>query len=156
MRRKDREITEREQIVQILDKSRIVHLALFNEKYPYVLPMNFGYEFQGDTLILYVHGATEGHKWDLLRRDPHVAFALECDLVPVSGGDIPCKYGEKYASVMGCGIGELLAAGQEKNHALEVLMKHQTGREFSITAEMCENVSVMKLVAESYSAKRKA
>ena len=153
MRRTDREISDVEKIKEILNRSTYLHLALSDGEYPYVLPLNFGYEFQGKTLALYIHGATEGKKWELLRKDPHVSFALECGVVPVSGGEIPCKYGARYASVMGRGMAAVVEDGAEKRHALEVLMKHQTGKDFAITEEMADTVTVMKVNVEAFTGK---
>ena len=153
MRRTDREISDVEKIKEILNRSTYLHLALSDGEYPYVLPLNFGYEFQGKTLALYIHGATEGKKWELLRKDPHVSFALECGVAPVSGGEIPCKYGARYASVMGRGMAAMVENSAEKRHALEVLMKHQTGKGFAITDEMADTVAVMKVIVDEFTGK---
>ena len=40
----------------------------------YIVPMNFGYEFEGDSLILYFHGAGEGRKLELIRKNPEVGI----------------------------------------------------------------------------------
>lgn len=153
MRRIDREIKDLTKIKEILDKSTFLHLALLDGEYPYVLPLNYGYEFQGDTLVLYVHGAREGKKWELVRKNSHVSFALECDVAAVSGGEVPCKYGTRYASVMGGGTAEIVEDDAEKRRALEVLMKHQTGKEFVFTKEMTDAVTVMKVIVKSFTGK---
>ena len=41
-----------------------------------------------------------------------------------------------YSSVMGRGEATYLEAIDEKSHGLQVLMKHQTGREFTFTEAM--------------------
>ena len=40
MRRKDRQITEIEAIRAILDKAKVLHLAMIDGARPYVVPMN--------------------------------------------------------------------------------------------------------------------
>jgi len=45
MRRKDREITDSGEIISIMKKCSVCSLAFFDEQYPYVVPMNFGFTF---------------------------------------------------------------------------------------------------------------
>ena len=153
MRRKDRQITDLEAIRAILDKAKVLHLAMIDGARPYVVPMNYGYALAAGRLTLYLHGAKEGRKLDVLQQNDRVAFVLETDVSPVSGGDIPCKYGEAYASVMGEGRAVLLTDSAEKMAALSILMKTQTGRTFSFTPEMTDGVAVIRIDVDSFTAK---
>ena len=153
MRRKDREVTDREAIRAILDKAKVLHLAMIDNGRPYVVPLHYGYSLDDDGLTLYLHSAKEGRKLDVLQQNDRVAFVLETDVNPVSGGDIPCKYGEAYASVMGEGTAVLLDDPVQKIEALQILMKTQTGREFAFTPAMAESVSVIRVNVDSFTAK---
>ena len=153
MRRKDRQITDLEAIRAILDKAKVLHLAMIDGARPYVVPMNYGYALADGRLTLYLHGAKEGRKLDVLQQNDRVAFVLETDVSPVSGGDIPCKYGEAYASVMGEGRAVLLTDSAEKMAALSILMKTQTGSTFSFTPEMTDGVAVIRIDVDSFTAK---
>ena len=153
MRRKDREVTDREAIRAILDKAKVLHLAMIDNGRPYVVPLHYGYTLVDNGLTLYLHGAKEGRKLDVLRKNDRVAFVLETDVSPVSGGDIPCKYGEAYASVMGEGTAVLLDDPVQKIEALQILMKTQTGREFAFTPAMAESVAVIRVNVDSFTAK---
>lgn len=153
MRRKDRQITDIESIRAILDKAKVLHLAMIDGARPYVVPMNYGYALADGRLTLYLHGAKEGRKLDVLQQNDRVAFVLETDVSPVSGGDIPCKYGEAYASVMGEGTAVLLDDPVQKIEALQILMKTQTGREFAFTPAMAESVAVIRVNVDSFTAK---
>ena len=153
MRRKDREITDETAIRAILDKAQVLHLAMIDGDRPYVVPLHYGYTLTDGRLTLYLHSAKEGRKLDVLRQNDRVAFVLETDLAPISGGDIPCKYGAAYASVMGEGKAVLLTDPAEKAAGLQILMKIQTGREFTITEAMTESVAVLRVDVETYSAK---
>ncbi len=42
MRRKDREITDLSEIKGIIDRTKILHLAMCEEEYPYVGPLHYG------------------------------------------------------------------------------------------------------------------
>ena len=45
MRRKDREVTNIIEILQIIEKAKVLHLALFDADYPYIVPLHYGYEY---------------------------------------------------------------------------------------------------------------
>ena len=153
MRRKDRQITEIESIRAILDKAKVLHLAMIDGDRPYVVPLNYGYTLENGALTLYLHSAREGRKLDVLRQNDRVAFVLETNVSQVSGGDIPCKYSEAYASVMGEGTAVLLDDPVQKIEALQILMKTQTGREFAFTPAMAESVAVIRVNVDSFTAK---
>ena len=153
MRRKDREVTDRNEILQILDKAKVLHLGLYDEEYPYIVPMHYGYEYQDGTLIFYMHGAKEGRKMDILHRNPKVCIELESDIELAPGGDIPCHYGAYFASVMGNGIAEVINDEQEKIQGLQQLMRNQTGQEFAIDGAMAASVAVIKVTVAEFTAK---
>lgn len=153
MRRKDREITDQAAIRAILDKAQVLHLAMIDADRPYVVPLHYGYTLENGRLTLYLHSAKEGRKLDVLSRNGRVAFVLETDVVPVSGGDLACRYGAAYASVMGEGRATILTDPTEKAVGLAILMKTQTGRDFSITEAMAESVAVIRVDTETWSAK---
>ena len=44
MRRKDREILDLDKIESIIAGARYMHLGMFDENYPYVVPLHYGYE----------------------------------------------------------------------------------------------------------------
>lgn len=44
MRRKDREVTELAQIEEILEKGKVVHLGMIDGDFPYIVPLNYGYQ----------------------------------------------------------------------------------------------------------------
>lgn len=153
MRRKDREITDETAIRAILDKAQVLHLAMIDGDRPYVVPLHYGYSLIDGRLTLYLHSAKEGRKLDVLQKNGRVAFVLETDVSSISGGEIPCKYGAAYASVMGEGKAVFLTDPAEKAAALQILMRTQTGRNFTITEAMTESVAVLRVDAETYSAK---
>ena len=128
MRRQDRRVTDIEEIKGILNSTRIIHLGMMDGDYPYVVPL----------------------------ANPHVFIEIDgSDEALVSGGDIPCAYSSVYSSVMGRGEATYLEAIDEKSHGLQVLMKHQTGREFTFTEAMVNSVGVVQIKIVDYTAKRR-
>lgn len=154
MTRREREVTDINEIIKILDKSKVLHLGLVDGDEPYVVPMNYGYEFIDGKLIIYLHGARRGRKIDIMRVNPKVFFELECDIVPFEG-DIACNYGITYASVMGRGVAEILEAPEEKMHGLSVLMKTQTKKDFEFNEKLVSVVSVIKITTLDFTAKHR-
>ena len=152
MRRKDREITDIEEIRAILERARVLHLGLYDGEFPYVVPMHYGFTFEDGKLTLYTHCAKEGRKLELLRRDGRVFVEIDTDeaLVP---GEKPCAWGARYASVMGRGRAAIVEDAAEKCRALTLLMRTQTGKDFSITPEMAAAVTVLRIDVEDYTAK---
>lgn len=153
MRRKDREIKEISEVLDIVERAKILRMGLFDGEYPYIVPLHYGYEYKDGVLIFYAHGAKEGHKIDLIHENPNTCIELEADMEIVSGEDIPCQYGAYYASVIGRGTVKLVKDVQEKIRGLNLLMKNQIGREFSITPQMAQTVQVMKITINNFSAK---
>ncbi len=153
MRRKDREITETDEILKIVEQAKILHLGLFDDPYPYVVPLHYGYEFDGGALVFYLHSAKDGHKLELIRKNPHVCVELETDPELISGGEIPCKYGAVFSSVIGRGRAELLEDEAEKLRGLKRLMEHQTGRSFDFNGAMASAVEVIRVTVPQFTAK---
>ena len=127
MRRKDREITDRAIISGMLDMAEILHIAVKNEPYPYVVPVNFGYEWVDDELLFYFHCAKTGLKLDLLRRDPHVCVNA-ADFI--SYADKPYRgHLHDYRSVTAFGLAsELSPESDGFLHAHEKLLEHNHRR----------------------------
>ncbi|WP_456044887.1 pyridoxamine 5'-phosphate oxidase family protein [Veillonella sp.] len=156
MRRQDRKVTDIEEIKGILNSTRIIHLGMMDGDYPYVVPLHFGFEFIDKVLYIYVHGHHEGKKFDLIKANPHVFIEIDgSDEALVSGGDIPCAYSSVYSSVMGRGNASYLDTVDEKAHGLQVLMNHQTNREFTFTEAMVNSVGVVRIKVLDYTAKRR-
>lgn len=156
MRRNDREVTDINEILKIADKAKILHLGLFDGEYPYVIPLHYGYERKGGTLVFFMHSAVEGHKLDLIRKNPRVCVELECDVNLVSGGEIPCRYGCAFRSVVGRGTAEIVRDEPEKIRGLGLLMRNQTGRDFTIDEKMAGSVAVIKVCVKDFTAKARS
>lgn len=153
MTRRELEITDRGRIVEILDKSKIVHIGLVDGDEPYVVAMNYGYEMDEDGgLTLYLHGAPKGRKIDVMRANPKVSFEMECDVVQF-GGEMACQHGTAYSSIMGRGTAEIIEDVEQKKEKLTVFMKTQVGKEYAFDDRMISIVSVIKIHVSDYTAK---
>ena len=154
MTRRELEVTEMSDILHILDESKVLHLGLVDDGMPYIVPMNYGYTMEDGKLTLYLHGANKGYKLDVIRKNPVCCFEMECEVEPFEGKK-PCQYGMAYYSLMGCGKVEFVEEVEAKRKALELLMKVQTNKDFTIRDEWTTIVSVMKIEVSEYTAKHR-
>lgn len=152
MRRRDREIRDIDAIIQVMEKCDVCRIALNDgEGYPYIVPLNFGMEVVDDKITLYFHGAAEGRKYELIKKDSRVGFEMDCShkLVPDMEKKM-CTMG--YESVVGCGHIEMVEE-EEKYEAICKLMKHYHQEDFPFHREVVAKTTVFKLIVESISGK---
>lgn len=154
MRKRELEVTNEQVIRGILDRSKVMHLGLSDDGQPYVVPMNYGYVYENGRLVLYIHGAVAGYKYEVIRKNPKVSFSMECDLKPFDGR-IPCQYGMAYSSILGIGTAEIVYDVEEKINALAILMKTQTGKDFEFREKLVSIVNVVKITVSEFSAKQR-
>ncbi len=154
MTRREREVTDINEIIKILDNSKVLHLGLVDGDEAYVVPMNYGYTLENGKLTLWLHGARRGRKLDLMRANPKVFFEMECGIQPFEG-EIACKYGITYSSIMGRGVAEIVEDVETKKSALSFLMKTQTGKDFEFEDKMVAFVSVIRIDVSEFTAKHR-
>ena len=153
MRRPERETKNRDELIQILTQCKVCRLGMVDDWTPYVVPVNFGYQFAGDTLHLYFHCAHEGRKIDILRQNPEVCFEMDCGHELLEG-EIACGYSFGYASIIGNGRAKFLTGLDQKMMALERIMEHQTGKSgFVFENAMARAVTVVQITSEEYCGK---
>ena len=154
MTRRERQIFDIDKILEILDKSKVVHIGLVDGDEPYVVPMNYGYTYGNEKLTIWLHGGTTGRKYDLIRKNPKVFFEMECDLIPFEG-DVACKYGLSYSSLMGKGIATIIEDSEEKQKALSLLMKTQVNKDFQFNEKLASVVRIIKIEVSEFTAKHR-
>ena len=156
MRRKDREITDREEILKIIDSCEVVRLGLFDPDdpdYPYIVPVNFGYRVtDAEEIELFIHGARAGRKFELMQRSGRCSFEMECDAykeILHQDGDVTMRY----KSVMGKAEITLLE-GEDVESALQSLMNRwEDTREFAWNRAAMPRTAAWKLRVMELSAK---
>ena len=152
--KRELQITDENQIRAILDEAKVLHLGLCVDNEPYVVPMNYGYTMEEGRLTFYLHGALRGKKLDMIRANSRVFVELDCNRVPFEG-EKPCQYGLGYSSVMGRGTATVVDDVEEKMKALTVLMKTQTGKDFTFNEQLVSIVSVIRIDVAEFTAKHR-
>ena len=153
MRRADREIRDYGELLAVIARCDVCRLAFNDEEVPYILPLNFGEAVEDGALRLYFHGALEGKKYELLRRNPNVAFECDCGhqlVTDASRGYCTMEY----ESVIGRGVLEIVPDA-EKEHGLTVLMAHYD-RVFPWSREAAARTCIMRLTVTAMTGKRRA
>lgn len=140
MRRKEREVSDREEISRMLALGRVMTLALCDGSTPYAVPVNFGHA-EGR---LYFHCAPEGRKLDLIARNPVVAFNVVCQNEIVTN-ELPCGWTAKYLSVSGTGRARVVEGSVEKEHGLGVIMAHHGGPATGFNPAHLERTAVVEI-----------
>ena len=140
MRRADREVTDVDGMIDIIDHCKVCHIALVDGEWPYIVAMNFAYSYENGQLVIYLHD--------------HVCFEMDYDheMIPAK---YACAYNFRYASVVGRGHCEIITDVDEKIKALELLMKHQTGEDFVMEVKHTLAVEVLKITVEEFTGKRR-
>ncbi len=154
MTKRERQIEDPAQIRQILDTAKVLHLGLAVDNEPYVVPMNYGYTMEDGKLVVYLHSAMKGKKLDMIQANPKVFFEMECDQIPFEG-EKPCQYGLSYSSVMGRGRAVIVEDVEEKKKAMSILMKTQTGKDFTFEDRLVSIVAVIRIDVSEYTAKHR-
>ena len=153
MRRKDREVKNFEVIKQIIDECEIIRIGLCDEdQFPYIVPLNFAYEIQGEQIYFYIHGAMAGRKYELMQKNRVCSFEMDC------GHKMELLYEHKdvtmrYKCLMGKADVEFLEA-EEKQLGIDIIMnRDERTREFEYNKASVEHTAVIRLKVTEYSGK---
>jgi nitroimidazol reductase NimA-like FMN-containing flavoprotein (pyridoxamine 5'-phosphate oxidase superfamily) len=150
MRRSDKEIADSNIVQDVLVNSQICRLGLVDKGEAYIVPVNYAFK---DGYI-YVHSAAEGRKIELLKKNPTVTFEVEYSSEIVKG-EVPCKWGTKYRSIMGRGTVVIHDDIESKRNGLDLIMKKYGGE---VSPQYDESglakVVLLKIKVESLSAKQ--
>ena len=153
MRRSDREVTDRSEILDIIRRCDVCRLALNDGDYPYILPLNFGMDTSEGGVILYFHGAAQGRKYDIIAQDNRASFEMDCSHRLVTRPERKSCTME-YESVIGRGRIEIIE-GDKKLAALKLLNAHYGADNLEIDEAVAQRTVVMKLTVEDMTAKRR-
>ncbi|WP_421717153.1 pyridoxamine 5'-phosphate oxidase family protein [Arcobacter arenosus] len=156
------EITNKEQILEVLNNSSFGTLCLCFDNKPYSIPLNF-VEFENE---IYFHGAKKGKKMDIIKENTYASFCVVEDysLLPSyfssDKGDA-CPATHLFKSVIINGQIKVLEDYNQKANALEMLMQklQKEGKYIPLNNEMYKKAingtCVYKLIPTNTTAKFK-
>jgi hypothetical protein len=151
LRRKDKELTDREVIDRIIEACDICRLALAKNNVPYLVPVSFGY----DGGAIYFHTALVGRKLEFIAANPAVCFEFEHNVALKSHPTDPCDWTFSYQCVIGYGMVSELVEAEEKTLGLkQVMRQYDPQRDWSFTPASMAAIRVWKIEIESLSGKQ--
>ena len=154
MRRIDREVREYGEILDILSKCQVMRLGIYSPDYPYVVPMNFGFDSNGHTLTLWFHCAKEGTKLDLISQNPMVGFEADCSHKLIIG-EKAFNFTMEYESVMGSGTIMICSEMEDKRKGLKAIMRQYVpDGQYEFSDDELSTLFVLRLDVASITGKR--
>ncbi|MDR1583914.1 MAG: pyridoxamine 5'-phosphate oxidase family protein [Prevotellaceae bacterium] len=156
MRRKDKEITETGEKIEIIERNKVCRIGLAQNNLPYIVPLNYGYSFENDILTLYFHSAKEGKKMDIIKENNNACFEIDCDCKLIES-EKPCLHNYAFKSIIGFGRIIVMESIDEKIDGLNRIIKHQTGKEMihDLSEEVLKRVAVYKMAVKEFTGKQK-
>lgn len=152
MRRHECEVTDVTVIERILGRATICRVAMTDDREPYVVPMNCGWD--GRHLLL--HAASEGRKLEILRANPRVCVEFEEDVQIITG-----PTGEEctaaYVTVIGTGTAVFITDQQTKADDLNAIVRqcHPGMPDEQFTESTLARVAVLEVQFDRLTCKAK-
>lgn len=117
MKKKEREITDPDELKRILKNGKYAVIAMCRNREPYVVTLNYGYDEKDNSLVF--HCAVQGLKLDFIAENPEV-----CAIVILDEGYVKDNCSHRYTSLVIRGKMGLIRELEEKQQALDVLLNH--------------------------------
>lgn len=153
MRRKDKEITDKDEIEGILSTCMVGRLGTCANGIPYITPMNFTYD--REAARIYLHCANEGRKIDNIRANQNVCFEVE-EVTSTLVKQPTCASSVAYRSVILFGSIKILTDMAAKNDALQKLASKYAPQnpKAAFTDAMLNKTNVLEIEIREMTAKR--
>ncbi|MFO7890727.1 MAG: pyridoxamine 5'-phosphate oxidase family protein [bacterium] len=149
MPRKDREIKDLDQIIKIIEKARVCRLSLFDQNYPYTVPLCFGYKDK----TLYFHSALRGKKIDIIKKNKNAGFEIDIPGKILKKGS-QCNWDIEYHSVIGYGKAEIIKNPILKKEAIKIILNHYSFSPSNILEKNIKNTNIIKLDIKKMTGKK--
>ena len=149
MRRKDREITNRQELDAIIQSAKVMHLALADDNIPFLVPVFYAY----DGTSLYFHSAQTGTKIDILKRNNKVCFEISI-AHGVIESDMACDFEAQHRTVIGFGKATFVEDEAEKVKALDMVVARFSDKEFEYPKANLNRTAVLRIDIESIKGKQ--
>jgi nitroimidazol reductase NimA-like FMN-containing flavoprotein (pyridoxamine 5'-phosphate oxidase superfamily) len=150
MRRSDKEITDRAVIDEIVRGSEVCHLAMAVGDEPYIVPISFGY----DGAAVYLHTANRGKKIDMMTTNPRVCVQFERNVRLVTDDDDACAWTFSFESAIGHGAVTELVGENDKNHGLNQILRHYSGRDWVYQEPSLDSARLWRVDLETLTGKK--
>jgi hypothetical protein len=138
MRRKEKQITDRHEMISILTEARYVTVAMCDEDGPYLVSLTHGYDEKRNAL--YFHCAQGGRKVDVLQKDNRIWGQALVDLGYAEG-----RCDHLYATTQFRGRVTFVEDLEEKRHALKTMIRKNEPSPDRVIAEQISEDSLLRV-----------
>jgi nitroimidazol reductase NimA-like FMN-containing flavoprotein (pyridoxamine 5'-phosphate oxidase superfamily) len=170
MRRREKEIQNREVIEELLRSAPVCRLGLApgldsqghggttagrpradapKASYPYVVPVHFVHA-EGR---IYIHSARAGKKISMLGENSRVCVEID-EFLGLKSADKACDYGTRFRSLIAFGRARIVEEAEDKLRALQLLMGKYAGRSFDFSQRSIQGVTVIEIRIEELTGKQ--
>ena len=151
MRRKDREVPTHAKILNILRRSNTIHVGMYGEKFPYIVPVSFGMEVVDDKPVVYFHCAKQGLKTEYISKNKNVCVEADTFLkVQKTEHGITTRY----ESIIGFGRCEEVESQEGILKGLKLILQHYGYGDYRLDGcKGIENVKMYRITLEKITGK---
>ena len=153
IRRSDREITDKQELVSILKNGRYATIGLSKADEPYVVTLSYAYD-PGEN-ALFFHCAKEGRKIDYIKSNPRA-----CATIIEDGGFDSGSCEHSYRSVVLSGTMLLIEDRTEIDRGIRLLIEQQEKKDqahffakLKAGNKSYDNLQMLKMTVESMTGK---
>ncbi len=138
MRRTEKEIKDRKEMLRILNEAKFVTIAMIDHDGPYLASLTHAYDEQNEAI--YFHCAQRGRKVEILRRDNRIWGQAMKDLGYVQG-----KCDHLFESTQFKGRVTFVEGIPEKRHALELMIRKNDSHPEDVIANQLTDSSMTRV-----------
>ena len=153
MRRQDRQISDENELTEILTKCKYTVISMCKDNEPYIVTLSYGWEKEKN--VLYIHTGKKGQKIDFIKYNPNVCATIIDDL-----GYIMNECGHEYRTIIIKGVISFVESIEEKKYGMEIILKHLEDTPHIIKErslkndEIYNNIETLRLDIKSLTGKK--
>lgn len=157
MRRVELEIKEKDQIEAILKNTNTIRLGIIADSMPYIVPLVFGYSWNNEKPVFYMHSGIGGRKKQGLFDGAKVCFEIDIEgPLMTSRTNYANNFSREFCCIMGEGTLHYAENAEEKISYFKHIMEKQTGRsDYDYQAGWLSLTDVFRLDVYALSASQK-
>lgn len=137
LQKKEREIKEFDEILDIIKKGKYITIAMCRKNEPYIVTLSYGFDKTKNAF--YLHSALKGLKYDFLRENSNV-----CATIIDDKGYIINECAHAYRSLVIWGKMCLVEESDEKVYGMDILLAHLENTPEQIKKGALSNIRMYK------------
>lgn len=140
MRRSDRQITDQNELDEILTAGKYIIISMCRDNEPYIVTLSYGYDKAWNAL--YIHTGQKGMKIDFITANPYV-----CATIIDDGGYITGECGHAFRSIVIDGKLIFVEDLEEKKHGMTAILNQLENKSDVVRERSLKNDKVYDGIA---------